>query len=480
MKVRKLVKVITVFMLICNFIFPVTVFAEDAGTASAMLSVDNQNVYKGMSCSYSEGYIPTVADGYVTIVLPILCDRELKGNKLRISAELGDVLNMPFVCKNYEKTVKLAENEINYGSASTTGYLATFRLELNQQRRNGNYPVVFHASAVDSKGNVLSEDFTVYVMISDGITQESQESEQVNAVPEPAEAIVYKPKVLVKSYECKKIDSEEGVENSGNTIEAGDSFRISVTLWNTSNAETLKNTSVTITSPETGFTLLSPSDTVYIGNCGAGKTKEVTFEYKADISVLPGQYDFAIDCDYAYGKGESASGAGKAKVNIAQKMNVEFDNLQIPTEVTVSDTVTASIQAMNLGKTMIYNVRAVIDADGLNPEGTLFIGNMEPGSAASSSTQITVSGLKDSSSSFGDTKGTITYYYEDAEGNEYSEEREFQVSVVSPFSNITTEPEDEPEQWWIIMLVIVVVIGIFAAVFVFEFLKRRKKYEMAD
>lgn len=230
-------------------------------------------------------------------------------------------------------------------------------------------------------------------------------------------------------------------------------------------------------SPPEGFTLLSPSNAVYIGDLKSGATKEVTFEYQAGISVLPGQYDFGITCDYAYGKGAVNSDTGTAKVTIGEHLNVQFDDIQMPAEAIVSDTVTASLQAMNLGKTTIYNVRATIEGDGLNPGGTLFIGNIEPGTAASSSIQVTISGLTESSVTYGDTKGTVTYYYEDADGKEYSETREFHMTVKSPFSDHSDEPEDEPQQWWMIMGIIGAVIILFIAVFVIRYVKRRKNYD---
>lgn len=468
--------------------------SEEAGN----LVLDNRNLYNNMSCSYSKGYVPTVKDGYAVVVLPILCDKELKGNKLRVAAELGDASAMPFACKNYEKLVELSEHTVNDGKEKISAYLVEFPLELSKSRVNGNYPVVLHASGTDSQGNPVSADFTVNVVIADG--KDPNAAEPVpEPEPAPEEPVVFTPKVLVKSYECVKFEDEDDgkdtedrafgdtdgnddrVDETGNSgIAAGDKFRLTVKLWNTSASETLKNASVTITSPETGFTLLSPSDTIYIGKLGAGKTTAVSFEYRAGISVLPGQYDFGISFDYAYGKAVTATGTGKAKVSIRQKMNVQFDDLQIPEKVMVSDTVTASLQAMNLGKTAIYNVRAEIEADGLHPGGTIFIGNIEPGNAASASVQITISGLSEGDSSYGQTKGKVTYFYEDADGNEYTEEREISTAVVSPFSEIQEEPEDDPGQWWIIIGSIGAVLLAFVTVFVMRFLKRRKKYELAE
>lgn len=507
MRMKKMAAVSVMSAVLCSLVLPAAVHAEETaetGTEGAAILVemdsetdsgivsepaegklvlDNRNCYKDMSCSYSEGYVPTVKNGCVTVVLPILCSRELKENKLRVSAELGDTSAMPFTCKNYEKLVELSEHMVNDGKEKVSSYLVKFQLELNKNRVNGNYPVILHATGTDSQGSTVSADFTVYVVISDGkdsnVTEPAPEPE-----PTPEEPVIFTPKLLVKSYKCVKI-AEKSAENEkvGNEeagIQAGDRFRLTVTLWNSSASEMLKNASVTIAPPETGFVLLSPSDTVYIGKLGAGKTTEVNFEFQAGIAVLPGQYDFGVSFDYAYGKAVTAAGTGKAKVTIGQKMNVEFDELQIPETVTVADTVMASLQVMNLGKTTIYNVRAVIEADGLNPGGTLFVGNIEPGNAASASAQVRISGRNSSDSPYGKTTGSVTCYYEDAEGNEYSEVQEISTMIVSPFTERPEEAEDEPGQWWGIMLSIGGVLLVFAIVFVWGYWKRRKKYEMAE
>lgn len=444
---------------------------EEGANNSAMLSLDNRNCYEGMTGAYSDGYVPVSKDGYMNVVLPLLCDGALRNNELRVSADLGDALGMPFVCKNYEKTVSCAEHKVNQGKGSVSGYLISFRLELSKDRVNGNYPVMLHVSGTDEGGVPVTADYTVYVIVRDGIDPNAKAPEPAAPAPKE-EPVIYTPKVLVKSYTSTKKDA-----GGDDFIAAGDMWTLKIVLWNTSEKELLKNASASITSPPEGFTLLSPSNAVYLGDFKAGETKEISFEYQAGVSVLPGQYDFGITCEYAYGKGAVSTDSGTAKAVIGEHLNVQFDNLQIPQEVTVSDTVTASLQAMNLGKTAVYNVRAVIEGDGLNPGGTLFIGTIDPGTAASSSIQVTISGLTESSVLYGDTKGHITYYYEDANGKEYSEEREFGVTVKSPFSDQSVKPEDSPGQWWIIMGIVGGVILLLLIVFVVRYVKRRKEYD---
>lgn len=68
--------------------------------------------------------------------------------------------------------------------------------------------------------------------------------------------------------------------------------------------------------------------------------------------------------------------------------------MAISSEAEIGDTIEAQANAMNLGKGTIYNVRGEIEADGLTPAGTIYIGNIEPGSMGSATTKVVVDGLK--------------------------------------------------------------------------------------
>ena len=137
----------------------------------------------------------------------------------------------------------------------------------------------------------------------------------------------------------------------------------------------------------------------------------------------------------------------------------------------------AKVQAMNLGRSKIYNVRAEIAADGLKPQGTIFIGDMEAGTAATGSTQVSVSSLS-GSKLYGNTEGTVTYYYEDESGKEYTEEVTFTTTIKSPFSNQKEETTpDNTNQWWVIMAVILGCIAVAAGMIIVRKIHLKKQDE---
>jgi plastocyanin len=265
------------------------------------------------------------------------------------------------------------------------------------------------------------------------------------------EPVIFTPKVMVES--CQPDEDK---------VYAGDEVEFTITLKNTSWTEGLRNMSVKITAPDDYFILLDETDNVYVGAFYAGDTMTLTFNYRINPITPIGQYNLVLDMDYADVKGNTYSQSGNAKVDIYQKLNVSFDELNIPRQAKVGEKIDASVNAINLGKTTVYNVRAVVECDGLKSSGTLFIGDIEPGNMGSGAAEITVSSLP-SDELYGDTTGTVTYTYEDSEGNEYTETGDFDFTVNTPFTQPTEETSDETGQWWIIMGVIA---GILAALLV--------------
>lgn len=141
------------------------------------LSIDNQNVYDGMSKSYSQGYSPAVKNDTATIILPVLADGYLSGNIVTATPNLGEPSNSPFVYRSYQKDVKLLNNPVNNDAKKVSSYYIRFDLTLAAERYNGVYPIAITVQGKTSEGSIVTETFTAYVTITGGIDP--------NATPEP-------------------------------------------------------------------------------------------------------------------------------------------------------------------------------------------------------------------------------------------------------------------------------------------------------
>ena len=434
----------------------------DTQTDAMTLKIDDANQYDGMEKPYKDGYIPTNANGSVRIVFPILSEGELKGNTLRAALDLGDAQTAPFVFKNYEKDIKLQTVKVNANTKEVSAYVADFTVDLKKKRTNGSYPVILKVTAKDTKGNPVEQEFTTYVTIADGIDPDATTEETVEPVAE--ELPTFAPKVMVKSYKYSKSE-----------ILPGDEVKADIVLLNTSKENTVKNMTVAVTADTESFTLLSQSDSIYIEKIAPQEETTITFSYRVNAKTAAGQYDFDLAMDYADGDGNTYTTTGKAKIMIGQSSEMQFDALNFPAEVVVADVVEANVQAMNLGRSKIYNVRAEIAADGLKPQGTIFIGDMEAGTAATGSIQVTVSSLS-GSKLYGNTEGTVTYYYEDESGKEYTEEATFTTTIKSPFSDQKEETTpDNTNQWWVIMAVVLGCIVVGAGVIIVRKIRLKKQ-----
>lgn len=412
----------------------------DVAEAGSMtvFCIDNKNLYADMDKTYQKGYVPKVKGGKAVIVLPLLSKTKLKGNQMKSTVSLGEAENIPFVQKNYEKDVSLKKHKIGSKGKERECYLISYTLDLKKKRYNGSYPVIITVSAQDEQGNEVHQDFTVYVTITDGSDMDTAGDAQTDTTENPQ----FAPKVIVDSYTFSK-----------DVIQSGDSFAVNITLRNTSKNDMVKNMLVTA-APDEQVEMISKSDSVYVEEIQTQKTCEVTYEFRIHSAAPQGQYSVPITLDYADIKGNSYTGQGTIKIMVELPVKIEIDPIVISKEIQVGETVELQTQVMNLGRGKIYNVRAVVEADGFNTERTAFIGDIEAGSALSGSTEITAVGLS-GNSLYGKTQGTVTFYYEDEAGREMHEEKVFETSIMSPLNEKKEEEiPDDTSQWWVIMAVI--------------------------
>lgn len=235
-------------------------------------------------------------------------------------------------------------------------------------------------------------------------------------------------------------------------VNAGESLRVTVTLKNASGAETMENILATAAPPGEGFTLLSPTDSFFWEALAPGDTVDLVQEYAVSPDVPAGQYTMGLSYDFAYHNGLAGAGAASVRVNVSQPLKMEFPRLQLPAQAVVSDVVQVNVQAINLSHAKAYHVRATLEADGLLPSGTAYLGDLEGGASGEKPLQVTVTSLTGGEMPYGQTTGLVTYCYEDAGGTAYTQTASFTLDIASPFSGRGPEEEkDQPGQWWVIM-----------------------------
>lgn len=415
---------------------------------TSVLTIENKNAYKGMKKSYSAGYVPDVTKRAAVIVLPLIAKRPLAKNKMTVSLRLGEAENLPFIYKNYEKTFSLARHKVKNTKRAVSCYLVAFRLALQKQHSGGTYPVTLSVCAEDKSGNEINQDFTVYVTTTD--TRIKKKAAPHRSAGNDSNLA---PKVLIDSYKFSK-----------KNVLCGEKTIADLTLLNTSKSKTVKNILVKI-APGENIELLGKRDSYYIQQLRSSKTCHLSFPFRVKANAPYGQYNIDVTIEYSDSKGETYTAQGTVKISARQKTQIEISPIRLPEQIRVGESVELETQAMNLGRGTLYNVRALLEADGLRPSGTAFIGDIEPGTSMTGSMELVAEELS-GESSYGTTQGKVTFYYEDEMGNEKTHVQSFETSLLSPRSNDSgSESEDNQRQWWVIMAVISTVVALAAAIF---------------
>lgn len=420
--------------------------------------IDDSNIYDGMDRAYKDGYVPQITDGTVTLVLPLLANGNIQGNRITVTPNLGDTASSPIQYKNYQKTFSLADNPVNVTGAegeeihTVSSYLVRFDFPLRADRKNGTYPIVLDIQATDENGNQIIQSYNCFVTITDA---EPEKTNNSNTTPiysggggyvAPTEPPVSNPRILVTKYEVNP-----------DPVMAGEDFTVKVTLKNTSDEGAVQNMLVTVSSESTNLVLKNDTSTIFLGDLAAGGTTELELKYGTDRETPAQRYNIALTMDFDDEEAVSMASSGFVTVEVSQPVDVELAPFTMPGEINAGETVQLSFQVMNLGRTGIYNARVELDVPGLSPSGNAFIGNMEAGTSATETLNV-FAGMKEGDERYGYTSGVARLIYEDASGEEYTEEvntttniKELVIATKNPAQEQEKAEKEQAQkiQWWV-------------------------------
>ena len=439
--------------------------SSEEGFGNLTFSIDDSHRYEGMAQSYRDGYLPTVENGRAILILPLLADGEMEGDRLTVAPELGSTEGSPFVYRNYQQTVAASRETPLDGGEPVELYLVRLSLELSPDRYNGVYPVGVTVTAKGAGGIPASQTFTTYVTISDG-----RSTEVPTEAPPAEEEPQSQPLLYVERYTVNPA-----------TVEAGQEFTVTAYIRNTSESQSVRNMAIQVAADSDQLTLLEDSSTTYWERLGADTTRELTLRYRAETAIPVGKYHIQLSMTFDNEDAMTLSASGDLAVTVTQPMRVEGEYPLVADSVSAGDTVSLSFQAVNMGKSAAYNVRFELEAPGLMPGGSAYIGNLEAGTAGAAEMRVFVgaksmnSELLEGEEPYGYSSGVMTLIYEDEAGNEYREEEHFTTNIqelVIGSGEVSAEPEEKGfGQWWLAVGVVALALaGLGAAVWV-----RRKR-----
>lgn len=472
---------------------------EGAGETAVLpdkLRLDDQNVYPGMEKAYQDGYEPAVEEDTVAVILPLLAREGSTIQSVTAVPDLGDGSQSPFVFRNYQKTFGKTVEQINGTEQQKEVFLIRFDLELAEERKNGAYPVKIKISYDTEIETEIQQDFIVYVQITDEKVTPSPtatpeptptDTPVPSVSPEPTPEETPLPSAETPETEQTDMQGTEEVITDGAALSlggadgggavsvagtgeekpspepkviitkctgvpehiyAGETVEFTAVLKNTNKKKPVQNMTVAITCEAEGIRLKSDSNTFYFDYLGTEKTLEVPLKFQIDEKTAAGKYTVLFALSYDNPDAEPLTSSGQIDLKVEQKNEVEMEVGEIAEEVNAGDSMQIPVQVMNLGRGMVYNVRCSVEVPGLRADKSLFLGNIDGGTAASGEfgvfAGIVNEDAEEADQRYGRTSGRIVLTYEDEDGEETQKFQDMAITIQPlEIRQEETTPEEE-------------------------------------
>ena len=190
-------------------------------------------------------------------------------------------------------------------------------------------------------------------------------------------------------------------------------------IRNTSATQFVQNMRVTISSEEDVLIPLSGSNTLYIDRIDANALYELRYPVRAGMEIPDHPVRVEVSIEYEDSKVSAQTAGQTLVVNVDQLRRVKIDEPVLDTASPMAgDSITASLQVINEGRTMLYNVTvtAQCETEDIVLPVSSYLGNMEGGTSRKAELDLIPTAP-------GDYTVTLLVSYEDAMGVPYSESR---------------------------------------------------------
>ena len=407
------------------------------------------------------------AGQHCEIAVPLVNLGETKVTNVAITPALSsDPAVWPF---DIERTDYSQVCEKLYGEDSGKDVLDrkhTFRwtLKTRDDAITGYTKLTFNVSYNEADGTKGSVALDYYV--------------QVNGVePEDENGKLSTPRVIVT-----------GFTTTPEEVYAGDTFKLTLNLKNTSKETAVSNMLFDIQGTQEGtdanntyaaFLPTAGSSTIFVDSIGPNATKSISIELKSKADLAQKPYVVTVNMEYEDSKANPFTETASVSVPIKQEAKVDLSSIQaMPDAIDVGNEANVMFSIYNVGKTKLYNVNVKFVADSISG-GDVFIGNMDPGATGNVDAY-----LMGQAATMDDGTVKIIISYEDEEGKEAAIEKTMTLFVNEPFyPDMMEDPmmEGMEEQrsgfpWWgYVIIGVAVVGGAAAAVLIIRKKKKAKK-----
>ena len=342
----------------------------------------------------------------------------------------------------------------------------TFRwtLRTRDDAVSGYTKLTFNVTFNEADGTKASTSLDYYVQVN-GV-EPTEESGKIST-----------PRVIVT-----------GFTTTPEEVYAGDTFKLTLNLKNTSKTTTVSNMLFDIQGTQEGtdanntyaaFLPTAGSSTIFVDSIGPNATKSISIELKSKADLAQKPYVVTVNMEYEDDKANPFSETASVSVPIKQEAKVDLSSIQLmPDTIQIGNEANVMFSIYNVGKTQLYNVNVKFEADSVSG-GDTFLGNLAPGATGNVDAYLMGQAMTTD-----DGTVKILISYEDEEGKEAVIEKTMNLYVSEPYY---PEMYDDPMMgdmveaeksfpWWgYVIIGVAVAGGALAAVFVIRKKKKAKK-----
>ena len=405
------------------------------------------------------------AGQHCEIVVPLVNLGETDVTNVVITPALsGDAAAWPFDIERTDYSQVCDELEGEDSGKSVLDRKHTFRwsLKTRDDAVTGYTKLVFNVTYNEADGTKGSVALDYYV--------------NVNGVePEEDTGKISTPRVIVT-----------GFTTTPEEVYAGDTFKLTLNLKNTSKETAVSNMLFDIQGTQEGtdaantyaaFLPTAGSSTIFVDSIAPNSTKSISIELKSKADLAQKPYVVTVNMEYEDNKANAFTETASVSVPIKQEAKVDLSSITLmPEAIEIGNEANVMFSIYNVGKTKLYNVSVKFEADSISG-GDTFIGNMDPGATGNVDAY-----LAGQAATMDDGIVKIIISYEDEEGKTATIEESMTLFVNEPFyPEMFDDPmmmegmmeEQKSFPWWGYALIGAVIVGGGAATVLI--LKKKKK-----
>lgn len=231
------------------------------------------------------------------------------------------------------------------------------------------------------------------------------------------------PVIIISSYDY------------GESVFGGQTFTLKLEFRNTSKTTAARDLKITVASSSedgvTAFTPANSSNTFFIEELAPQQTITQSIDLLVKGDLAPKSYGIFVRLEYKNAAGTASDSADETlAIPVKQEVRFNIGEISSLTDITTMEEAYLTATFGNLGKSTIYNVIVKVTGEGFScysPE--YYAGNIEAGKHLSYDFYLSPNGP-------GAASGTLTYSYEDANGEKFTETQEFSFNIMESQNNM--------------------------------------------